>query len=332
MPCTRQPQGCNGRLYNVLLMPQRQGVCLPLCRHKGLLPCSPLRFPDVLQPPLLQGRLPLADCRLIWGLAAASLSFSLKEKGMTKRIGFIGGSIQNFASLFEPEKSKLVKTQWGKPSSPLCFLRFKDIDVEVVHLARHGAGHSLPPHSINNRANIQALADAGCSAILVSSACGSLREDLVPGTMVVPDQFIDFTRRTTTFFDEFKDGDIRHTVMADPFDPRLRESLLKGAQSCGLKAHDGGTVISITGPRFSTRAESRMFRIWGADIINMTVAPECLLANEIGIPYAAIALVTDYDCWSADHPPLDFEGISRIMEVNGAEVEKTLLAAFASLA
>lgn len=251
---------------------------------------------------------------------------------MTKRIGLIGGSIQSSSAFFEGASSCTAETAWGKPSSDLSILRLKDSDLEIVHVARHGKGHTIPPHAVNHRANIQALKDAGCSAVLVTTACGSLREELSPGTMVVPDQFIDFTRRTSTFFDSFAENDARHTVMADPFDAELRTILLESAAECGDFAHDGGTVISIAGPRFSTRAESRLFRMWGADIINMTVAPECVLANELGLPYAALALVTDYDCWSTDHPPLDFEGISRMMAERGCAVEKVLVRAFGRLA
>ncbi len=251
---------------------------------------------------------------------------------MTKRIGLIGGSIQSSSAFFENASSHNASTVWGEPSSALSVFCLKDSDVEIVHLARHGKGHTVPPHAVNHRANIQALKDMGCSAILVTTACGSLREELSPGTMVVPDQFIDFTRRTSTFFDSFAENDVRHTVMADPFDAQLRTILLESAAACGDYAHDGGTVISIAGPRFSTRAESRLFRMWGADIINMTVAPECVLANEAGIPYAALGLVTDYDCWSTEHPPLDFEGICRMMAVRGSIVEKVLVHAISRLA
>ncbi len=250
---------------------------------------------------------------------------------MTKRIGLIGGSIQSSSAFFENASSVDASTIWGRPSSALSVFRLKDSDVEIVHVARHGKGHTIPPHAVNHRANIQALKDMGCSAILVTTACGSLREELAPGTMVVPDQFIDFTRRTSTFFDSFEEG-VTHTVMADPFDAHLRGLLLEGAAACSDSAHDGGTVISIAGPRFSTRAESRLFRMWGADIINMTVAPECVLANELGIPYAALALVTDYDCWSTEHPPLDFEGICHMMSVRGSVVEKVLEHAISRLA
>jgi 5'-methylthioadenosine phosphorylase len=161
-------------------------------------------------------------------------------------------------------------------------------------LSRHGYGHTIPPSQVNNRANIHALKSLGCTHIIATTACGSLREDIHRGDLVIPDQFIDFTRhRSITFFEEFEPGHMKHTPMADPFDMNLRRLLIEGAAKNGIRVHDRGTIISIEGPRFSTRAESKMFRMWGADIINMSVAPEVILANEIGIPYAAIAMSTD---------------------------------------
>ncbi|MDO5536813.1 MAG: MTAP family purine nucleoside phosphorylase [Desulfovibrionaceae bacterium] len=247
---------------------------------------------------------------------------------MGKCIGVIGGSGLDNPDLFEPEADLVCETAWGAPSSPLLKGRLKGTDIEIVMLARHGREHAIPPHRVNHRANIAALQEAGCSAVLATTACGSLREDLSPGSLVVPDQFVDFTRNPMTYFDSFAGVGMQHTVMADPFDASLRRALLDSAAECGFKAADGATVVSIAGPRFSTRAESRMFRTLGCDIINMTVAPECILANEKKLPYAAIAMVTDYDCWNVDHPALDIDEILRVMAENVDHILQILLKTF----
>ena len=147
----------------------------------------------------------------------------------------------------------------------------------------------------------------------------------------MPDQFIDFTRNPVTFFDSFADG-VQHPAMADPFSPLVRRALLDAATECGMGARDGGCVVSIPGPRFSTRAESRMFRILGCDIINMTVAPECILAFEAQIPYAAVAMVTDYDSWDEKRPALSIEDIFKVMGENVDHILQILLKTFPRLA
>jgi len=237
---------------------------------------------------------------------------------MTK-IGIIGGSgLENPDVLKQPAKVTL-STPFGMPSSPLLSGRISDN--EVVILSRHGFEHTIPPSQINNPANIYALKEAGCTHILATTACGSLREEIGRGDLVIPDQFIDFTRhRKTTFFEKFEPGKMKHTSMADPFDAGLRNLIISCAKDAGLKFHPEGTVITIEGPRFSTRAESRMFRMWGADIINMSVAPEVILANEIGIPYAAIAMSTDYDTWKDDEEPVSWVEVLKVFEQNVGRV------------
>lgn len=208
-----------------------------------------------------------------------------------------------------------LETPFGVPSSSL---RTGVISgTEVVILSRHGESHTIPPTHVNNRANIWALKELGCTHILATTACGSLREEIGRGHLVLPDQFIDFTRhRAITFFDEFRDGDLKHTPMADPFSGTMRKTLAANAVKLGLTLHTRGTVITIEGPRFSTRAESNMFRLWGADIINMSTAPEVILANELQIPYAAIAMSTDYDCWKEDEAPVTWEEVLKIFSLN----------------
>jgi 5'-methylthioadenosine phosphorylase len=231
------------------------------------------------------------------------------------RIGIIGGSgLENPEILQSPEE-KNVDTPYGAPSSSL--LCGSVNQTEIVILSRHGWSHTIPPSEINNRANIFALKEAGCTHIIASTACGSLRQEIGRGDLVIPDQFIDYTRhRDITFFNEFKPGKMNHTPMADPFDKNLRNLILSAARHLGLKIHEKATLVTIEGPRFSTRAESKMFRIWGADIINMSVAPEVILANEIGIPYAAIAMSTDYDSWKEDEAPVSWEEVIAVFNRN----------------
>ncbi len=231
------------------------------------------------------------------------------------KIGIIGGSGLDNPEILKDAKDIDVNTSYGKPSSPLKLGKIHDVD--VVLIARHGREHKIPPTQINYRANIQALKDQGCSHILATTACGSLREKIDRGDLVILDQFIDFTRlRKISFFEEFAPGDMKHTPMADPYSEEIRNILIETAKELNLKFHEKGTVVTIEGPRFSTRAESEMFRIWGADVINMSIAPETILANEASIPYAAVAMSTDYDCWKADEAPVTWEEILEIFAKN----------------
>ncbi len=241
---------------------------------------------------------------------------------MTK-IAIIGGSgLENPDILKDPETVK-IDTPFGKPSSD--FRTGRISGTEVAILSRHGLDHSLPPSQVNNRANIWAIQKLGCTHILATTACGSLREEIKRGDLVIPDQFIDFTRhRETTFFNSFENGNLRHTPMADPFNEELRGKLIRTAENLSLNYHRFGTVVTIEGPRFSTRAESNMFRLWGADIINMSVAPECILANELAIPYAAVALSTDYDCWKTDEDPVTWEEVLKVFNQNVENVIRLL--------
>lgn len=243
---------------------------------------------------------------------------------MTK-IAIIGGSgLEDPAILQNPQDIE-VKTPYGNPSSGF---KCGTIDgVEVVLLSRHGRDHSIPPSQVNNRANIWAIQELGCTHILVTTACGSLREEIGRGHLVILDQFIDFTRhRNLTFHEKFEDGVLSHTPMADPFNAGLREKLIEKAIELQLPFHKRGTVITIEGPRFSTRAESNMFRVWGTDVINMSTAPECILANELGIPYAAVALSTDYDCWKTDEEPVTWEEVIAVFNRNVENVIRLLIA------
>jgi len=238
---------------------------------------------------------------------------------MTK-IGIIGGSGLDNPDILQNAEDVSVETVYGMPSAPLKQGIIED--KEVVILARHGREHTIPPTYVNNRANIMALKDAGCDMILATTACGSLREEIDRGHLVILDQFIDFTRlRQVSFHETFAPHGAVHTGMADPFDEELRNQLNAACDKLDITHHKTGTVISIEGSRFSTRAESNMFRMWGADVINMSVAPECILANEAGIPYAAVAMSTDYDCWKTDEAPVTWK---EILEVFKGNVEKVV--------
>ena len=239
------------------------------------------------------------------------------------KIGIIGGSgLENPDILKSPHETN-VDTPYGIPSSPLLCGRLDGAEVAI--LSRHGWHHTITPSKVNYRANIFALKEIGCTHIITTTACGSLREEIRRGDLVIPDQFIDFTRhRDITFFEEFEPGKMNHTPMADPFDKDLRDLIISTAYKIGFEIHERGTLITIEGPRFSTRAESKMFRIWGADVINMSIAPEVTLANELGIPYAAIAMSTDYDCWKEDEVPVSWEEVISVFKNNVNKVLRLL--------
>jgi 5'-methylthioadenosine phosphorylase len=235
------------------------------------------------------------------------------------KIGIIGGSGLENPEILKSPCEKIMDTPYGAPSSPL--LSGSLNGTEIVILSRHGWHHTIPPSKVNTRANIYSLKEIGCTHIITTTACGSLREEIGRGDLIIPDQFIDFTRhRNITFFEEFEPGKMNHTPMADPFDKYLRELLISAAGKIGLPVHERGTLVTIEGPRFSTRAESKMFRIWGADVINMSVAPEVILANELGIPYATIAMSTDYDCWKEDEEPVSWEEVIKVFNNNVSKV------------
>ena len=238
-------------------------------------------------------------------------------------IGIIGGSGLNNPDILYNSRDEKAATLFGEPSSAL---KHGNIGgVEVILLARHGREHTIPPSQVNYRANIAALKAVGCSHIVATTAVGSLREEIKRGDQEIIDQFIDFTRqRKMTFHESFEPGKPLHCPMADPYDQRLRSILIEECKSLGYPFHERGTVITIEGPRFSTRAESHMFRNWGADIINMSIATETILANEIGIPYAAVAMSTDYDCWRADEEPVSWEAVLKVFNENAAKVTALL--------
>lgn len=239
------------------------------------------------------------------------------------KIGIIGGSGLENPNILEDFKVKEVETPFGKPSSPLTTGRINNIDIVII--SRHGIKHELPPTQVNNRANIFALKDEGCKFIIATTAVGSLREEIKRGDFVILDQFIDFTKqRKETFFDKFEFGPI-HTSMANPFSEELRKKLIESTEKLKYPVHKKGTVLTIEGPRFSTRAESNLFRQWGAHVVNMSIAPEAILANEAEVPYAIIAMSTDYDSWKDNEEPVTWNEIRYIMKENAERVKKVIL-------
>ena len=242
------------------------------------------------------------------------------------KIGIIGGSGLDNPDILQEVMDVEFNTSFGKPSSSLKVGKINGIN--VVLIARHGREHTIPPTQVNNRANIQALKEQGCTHIIATTACGSLKKEIGRGDFVILDQFIDFTRlRKLTFHEEFKPGKMVHTPMATPFNSELRKVLIDTCSSLGLKHHSVGTVVTIEGPRFSTKAESKMFASWGADVINMSIAPEAILANELSIPYAAVAMSTDYDCLFDDVPPVSWEEILKVFAENVDKITKLLVTA-----
>ena len=243
-----------------------------------------------------------------------------KNKKGTK-IAIIGGSGLDDPRIMAGAKEIEVETPFGRPAAALVIGEIGGREVAV--LARHGKDHSIMPTKVPFQANVWALKKIGCSHILATTACGSLKEEIKPKDLVFPDQFIDFTKRRRLTFYEDK---VVHTSMAEPFCPDLRRLLAETAKDLALSYHDKGTVITIEGPRFSTRAESRLFRGFGADIVNMSTVPEVILANEVGLRYAAIAMATDYDAWKEGEEAVTWEMILERMKANAANVKKLLLA------
>ena len=236
------------------------------------------------------------------------------------KVGIIGGSGLDDPKIIKGAKEKNVKTPYGKPSSPLTVGKIDGVD--VVILARHGKKHSIYPTAVNYRANLSALKKEGCTHILATTAVGSLTARIKPADFVFIDQFIDFTKHRTLTFHEKK---VVHTPMAEPFCGELRSLLIKTAKGLKLRHHKKGTVITIEGPRFSTKAESHMFRGFGADVINMSTVPEVILARELGICYQSIAMSTDYDCWKEGEEPVTWDMIVSIMHRNAENVKKLIL-------
>ncbi len=239
---------------------------------------------------------------------------------MKVKVGIIGGSGLDDPKILSNYREKQATTPFGKPNSALTIGKLNG--VEVVILARHGKKHSVCPTNVNYQANIWALKEEGCTHIIAATAVGSLREKIKQGHLVFLDQFIDrTTKRKSTFYEE---GKVCHIPMAEPFCPKLRKTLIDTAKKMKLEHHPKGTVVTIEGPRFSSKAESKLFRNWGCDVINMSTVPEVVLAREAGICYAAIAMSTDYDCWHEAEESVSIELVLKIMKQNADNVKKLI--------
>jgi 5'-methylthioadenosine phosphorylase len=240
-------------------------------------------------------------------------------------IGVFGGS--GLYSLLEDPAEITVQTPYGDPSAPITYGEIGGRT--VAFMPRHGTSHTLPPHMINYRANVYAMKQMGVSRIIGPNACGSLQAHVKPGDFVVCDQFVD---RTTGRKDTFYDGpQTTHVSSADPYCPTMRQVAVETARELGISVHDGGTVVVIQGPRFSTRAESRWFASQGWEVINMTQYPESYLARELEICYCNISLITDYDAGTAGATPVTNDEVVRVFAENTEKVRDLLYAMIPAL-
>lgn len=228
-------------------------------------------------------------------------------------VGVIGGSgLYDIEGLTNVEE-KVIETPFGAPSD--AYITGTLEGVKMAFLPRHGRGHRLLPSELNYRANIYGMKTLGVDRIISVSAVGSMKEEIVPGHIVIPDQFFDRTqgKRASTFFG---DGVVGHVQFADPICPGMAQRVHAAAQAVGATVHKGGTYICIEGPNFSTRAESNIYRSWGVDIIGMTNVPEARLAREAEICYTTVALATDYDCWHDGHDDVSVEAVIAVIQQN----------------
>ena len=242
-------------------------------------------------------------------------------------LGIIGGSGVYDIDGLENARWQTIASPWGQPSDQLLTGTLHGVD--MVFLPRHGRGHIQTPSSINYRANIDVLKRIGVTDVISVSACGSLKEELPPGTFVMADQFIDRTfAREKSFYGP---GFVAHLPMANPVCPRLSDALTLAAREQKISHTQGGTYICMEGPQFSTRAESELYRAWGCSVIGMTGMPEAKLAREAELPYAIIAMVTDYDCWHDAHESVTVDSVMAVMKDNSANARKLVAAVAAKL-
>ena len=238
----------------------------------------------------------------------------------TAKVGVIGGSgLYKMEGLTDVREID-IDTPFGKPSDSIVAGKLEGVG--IAFLPRHGRGHRIPPTDVPYRANIYALKSLGVEHIIAINAVGSLKEEIEPGHMLIPDQLIDRTRnRVSTFF---RDDIVAHVSFAEPFCPALSRIVYEAAGEVGVTVHRGGTYIAMEGPAFSTRAESRLYKSWGADVIGMTAMPEAKLAREAEICYAIIACATDYDCWKEVNEALNIEVILDVLKRNVENSKKII--------
>ncbi|HRY44866.1 MAG TPA: S-methyl-5'-thioadenosine phosphorylase [Thermoanaerobaculia bacterium] len=246
---------------------------------------------------------------------------------MRKRIGIVGGSGLYALPGLTVEEERAIETPFGPPSD--AFVLGELSGVPVAFLARHGRGHRLTPSEVSYRANVWGFRSLGCSYLVSSSACGSMKLEYRPTDIVLPDQLLDLTKgRASTFFGE---GCVAHVSFSHPVSAHLVEALARAAAETGAVAHRGGTYLCMEGPQFSTLAESRLYRSWGVDVIGMTNATEAKLCREAEIDYATMCLVTDYDCWHEEEAPVSVEAVLAVLRKNAETADRVLGRAVASL-
>ncbi len=252
----------------------------------------------------------------------------IKTSKRQATVGVIGGSGLYDIEGLTSTRSIRVQTPFGPPSDAITVGTLEGI--RVAFLSRHGRGHLLNPSGINYRANMFALKSLGVSHVISISAVGSMKESIQPGDVVVPDQFIDLTRRRASTF--FENGIVAHVAFGEPVCAELGQALLSSAERVGATVHPSGTYLCMEGPQFSTKAESRLYRQWGVDVIGMTNMPEAKLAREAELGYATVALVTDYDCWHETEEAVTVEAVLTTLHRNVALAKQILRAVMPSIA
>ncbi len=250
-----------------------------------------------------------------------------QKRAVKAEIGIIGGSGLYDIEGLRSVKAVSVRTPFGAPSDAVMLGQLDG--VRVAFLSRHGRGHRLNPSEINYRANIYALKSLGVRRVISVSAVGSMKETIKPGDVVIPDQFIDLTKRRASTF--FEGGIVAHVGFAEPVCASLTAALMASARSVGATAHQGGVYLCIEGPQFSTKGESRLYRQWGVSVIGMTNLPEAKLAREAELCYATVALATDYDCWHETEETVTVEAILATLRQNVALAKRLLRATMGSV-
>lgn len=246
------------------------------------------------------------------------------------KTGLIIGYELDIKDSIRESKEIIPDTPYGKPSSK--FISGKINDKEVVVLHRHGEKGDIPAFMANYKANLYAFHEMGCRNILATSICGSLQEEIMPGEMVVFDQFIDLsTHREMTYSDKLPLEKLNHSAFNKPFSDNIRDVIIETSVIKGFTVHTKGTVLAVDGPRQSTRAESNLFRHWKADVINTTTTPEAILAHELGIDYAAISLCTYYDTWRTDIDPATREEKQEVIDSNSDKIKEIVLTVISKL-
>jgi 5'-methylthioadenosine phosphorylase len=239
---------------------------------------------------------------------------------MNPVLGIIGGSgLYDLPGLSEA-RSEAIESPWGSPSDPV--RRGRIGSTEIAFLPRHGKGHRLAPHQINYRANIDVLKRVGVTHLVSVSAVGSYKAELYPGLFVLPDQYVDRTHGRALSF--FEDGIVAHVSFAHPVSPLLRDLVLAAAKAEEIDCRKDGTLVVMNGPQFSTRAESLMYKALGFDLIGMTAMPEAKLAREAELPYATIAMVTDFDCWHPEHDAVTVDAVVAMAHANSDKAKRLI--------